>query len=46
VSSEAIATAVKIAADAHPRRSAGKPSIAAGRSAEIISVDIEKGSPD
>src|SRR5260221_3120548 len=46
VSSEAIASAVKIAAAAHPRRSAGRPSTAAGRSAEIISVDIPKGSPD
>src|ERR1700730_10209499 len=42
VSSDAIATAVKIAAAAHPRRSAGRPSIAAGPSAETISVDIRK----
>src|SRR5713226_8526588 len=43
VSSEAIATAVKMAAAAHPRRSAGRPSIAAGPSAEMISVDIREG---
>jgi hypothetical protein len=40
VSSEAIARAVKIAAAAHLRRSAGRPLIATGPSAEIISVDI------
>src|SRR5882757_3567369 len=43
VSSDAIATAVKMAAAAHPRRSAGRPSIAAGSLAEIISVDIREG---
>src|SRR6185295_18918767 len=42
VSSEAIARAVKIAAAAHLRRSAGRPPIATGPSAEIISVDIRK----
>src|ERR1700716_2519217 len=40
VSSDAIASAVKMAATAHLRRSAGRPSIAAGRSAEIVSVAI------
>src|ERR1700676_424870 len=45
VSSEAIARAVKIAAAAQFRRSAGKPSIAAGISAEIVSVDIRNGLP-
>jgi hypothetical protein len=42
VSSDAIASEVKMAAAAHLRRSAGKPSIAASPSAEIVSVDIRK----
>src|SRR6185369_420542 len=42
VSSEAIARAVKIAAAAHLRRSAGRSPIATDPSAEIISVDIRK----
>src|SRR6202140_4814080 len=46
VSSEAIASAVKIAAAAQFRRSAGRPSLAAGLFAEIVSVDIPGGSPD
>jgi hypothetical protein len=41
VSSDAIASAVKIAAPAHRRRSAGRPSIITGPIAEIISVDIQ-----
>src|ERR1700676_652011 len=40
VSSEAMVSAVKIAVTAHFRRSAGRPSTAAGLFAEIISVDI------
>jgi hypothetical protein len=42
VSSEAIASAVKIAATAQRRRSGGKPSIAgeAGRFAAVASVDM------
>jgi hypothetical protein len=43
VSSDAIASAVKIAAAAQPRRPAGRPSIATGLSAAIVSVDIQKG---
>jgi hypothetical protein len=42
VSSDAIASAVKIAVAAHLRRSAGRPSIATDRFAEIVSVDIRK----
>jgi hypothetical protein len=42
VSSDAIASAVKIAAAAHLWRSAGRPSIVTGPFAEIISVDIRK----
>jgi hypothetical protein len=41
VSSDAIASAVKIAAAAHPRRSAGRPSVTVSPSAEIVSVDIQ-----
>jgi hypothetical protein len=40
VSSEAIASAVKIAAAAHFRRSGGRPLVAAGLFTEIVSVDI------
>jgi hypothetical protein len=42
VSSEAIASAVKMAAAAHLRRCAGRPLIAIGPFAEIVSVDIRK----
>ena len=42
VSSEAIARAVKMAAAAHRRRCAGRPLIATGPSAEIVSIDIRK----
>src|SRR3979411_2412675 len=42
VSSDAIARAVKMAAAAHLRRSAGRPSIATGPLAEIVSVAIRE----
>src|SRR4051812_29395251 len=42
VSSDAIASAVKMATAAHLRRSAGRPSITTGPLAETISVDIRK----
>src|ERR1700722_11850477 len=42
VSSDAIASAVKIAAAAHLRRFAARLSIAAGAFAEIVSVDIRQ----
>jgi hypothetical protein len=42
VSSDAIARAVKMAAAAYLRRSAGRPSISTGPLAEMISVDIRK----
>jgi hypothetical protein len=42
VSSDAIASAVKIAAAAHRWRSAGRPSATTGPFAETISVDIQK----
>ena len=47
VSSEAMASAVKIAATAHRLRSAGKPSIASEDTffAAVASVDIRQGSP-
>ena len=48
VSSEAIASAVKIAATAHRLRSVGRPSSTGvgGRFAAVASADILQGSPD
>jgi hypothetical protein len=40
VSSDAIARVVKMAAAAHLRRPAARPSIATGSFAEIVSADI------
>jgi hypothetical protein len=45
VSSDAIASAMKIAAAAHLRCFASRPSIAIGAFTEIVSVDISKKPP-